>query len=147
MLNRVAKTWRALRLGRSVASFVAAIGFVMGSTVGAHAGETVIVNSDAVEPLVLRTSTGVRVDFENRTGRAIHLEFEGGRGEHNVAQLPATGPFWAVFLRPGTHRYVVHVYEARERGLVGVIEVADEAKPASEVPDCDLAVMDVCVEQ
>jgi hypothetical protein len=131
------------------ASWLLAIGLValMGSAAPALGGETVVVTASAVDPPLLRTRTGVRVDFENRTGRAIHLEFEGGRGEHDVVQLPATGPFWVVFHRPGTHRYVVHVYEAKERGLAGVVEAADDAKPAGEVPSCDLAVMGVCVEK
>ena len=107
--------------GTPLRSVFLAMGLVglLWSSAPAHGGETVIVTPGSVEPPVLRTRTGVRVDFENRTGRAIHLQFEGGRGEHDVVQLPATGPFLVVFLRPGTHRYVVHVYETKERGLVG----------------------------
>ena len=117
------------------------------SPVPAHAGPSVVVRPGGIEPPVLNATTGQRVEFENRTGRAVHLEFEGDSRQHEVVQAPATGPFWVVFLRPGTHRYVVHVYAPRERTLAGVVEVAEDPQGSRETLDCDAAVPGVCVER
>ena len=124
-----------------------AVAALMWSVVAAYADERVVVQSGGVEPPVLHTTTGSRVDFENRTGRAIHLEFEGDGGRHEVVQVPATGPFWVVFHRTGTHRYVVHVYEAKERTLPGLVEVTENAQRPTETPACGVAVMGICVER
>lgn len=124
-----------------------AVAVLAWSVVPAHAGGRVVVQPGGVEPTVLHTTTGIRVDFENRTGRAIHLEFEGDGGQHEVVQVPATGPFWVVFFRSGAHRYVVHVYEAKERTLPGVVEVAEDPQASPGTPACGVAVLGVCVER
>ena len=112
----------------------------------ARAGESVILDGDGVEPRVLRVATGERVDFVNRTGRAVHVEFAGDAREHQVVQLPSTGPIWAVFHRPGAHPYVVHVYEPKERTLRGMVEATDDPAGPREPLTCGVTVMDICLE-
>ena len=81
--------------------------------VGARAGETIVIEATRVVPDFLETMTGTRVDFVNRAQRSVHVEFGVDPRQHQVVQVPATGPIWAVFHRPGTHPYVVHVYDGR----------------------------------
>lgn len=137
--------WRsAVRLG--VVGLVAGAAVVLASVGRAHAADTVLVLPGGVDPPVLHTMMGTRVAFENRTGRAVHLEFEGDGRLHEVVQRPATGPFWVVFHRPGIHRYVVHVYETTERTLPGAVDVAADAARPTPPAGCAVAVMGLCVE-
>ena len=112
----------------------------------AAAADSVIVNLEAVEPAVLHTTTGGRVEFVNRTGRAVHLQFGGDPVGHQVIQVPITGPFWVVFHRAGTHPYVVHVYGTKERALTGVVEVTEGPQQGAQSPSCGVAVRGVCIE-
>ena len=114
--------------------------------VPARGGEAIVVRGDAVEPLVLRATTGERVDFVNRTGRAVHVEFAADVGGHQVVQLPATGPIWVVFHRPGTHPYVIHVYERPERTLRGMVEVTEDPQQPWDSSSCGVSVMGACLE-
>ena len=130
------------KLTRAFAAVLAASAWAVTS---ADTPDNVVVTPDAVEPAVLHTKTGERVDFVNRTGRAVHLQFGGDPGGHRVVQVPTTGPFWVVFHRPGAHPYVVHVYGAKERSLSGVVEVS-EGRQESESPTCGVTAMGVCIE-
>ena len=107
---------------------------------------TVVVRRDRVEPPLLRAATGERVTFENRTGRPVHVQFGGDAREHQVVQVPVSGPIWAVFHRPGTHAYVVHVGDVPERALRGAVEAVEASPPSVEPPECTVSVMDVCIE-
>jgi hypothetical protein len=111
-----------------------------------RAADSIVVRADAVEPPVLRTTTGERVTFVNRSQRPVHVEFAGNARAHHVVQLPARGEIWAVFHRAGPHPYVVHVGDVRERTLRGVVEAIDVSPPPVEPPECAVSVMDVCVE-
>ena len=117
------------------------------TAVPSRAGENIVVNPEAVVPTVLHTTIGERVDFVNRTGRAVHIEFAGDARGHRVVQIPATGPAWVVFLRQGTHPYVIHVYESKERTLAGVVEVREDPDYRSEYGTCSAVVMGICIEQ
>jgi hypothetical protein len=130
------------------ASFtVVVIAALIACTTGpATAGENIVVNLQAVEPSLLHTTTGERVDFVNRTGRAVHVQFAGDLRQHRVVQIPATGPAWVVFLRPGTHPYVIHVYESKERTLAGVVEVREAPQHQSESETCSAVAMGICIE-
>lgn len=112
----------------------------------ASAGDSILVKPDGVEPAVLRTTTGTRVEFLNQTGRAVHVQFSGDAGEHQVVQIPATGPIWVIFHRPGPHPYVIHVYEPKERALPGLVEATEDPQRPSGSPTCSVTVMDVCLE-
>ena len=88
------------------------------------AATEIIITATAIEPPVLRVPTGERVDFVNRTGRNVHVEFGADPRQHEVVQIPLTGPIWAVFHRPGTHPYAVHVYGGWQlTTLLGRVEV------------------------
>ena len=144
--------WRHRKIDRRIARLCAVVGLaalivVPGLIESAHADDTVIIQPSGVEPPVLHTTTGTRVEFANRTGRAVHLEFEGSRRLHEIVQNPTTGPFWVVFHEPGTHRYVVHVYETKERSLPGTVEVTADPRSPSPGPGCGVAVLGVCVEK
>lgn len=125
------------------AAAVVAVAWNVGTT---GATETVFVNADGVEPSALHTTVGDRVDFVNRTGRAVHLQFGGDPAGHRVVQVPTTGPFWVIFHRSGSHSYVVHVYGAKERTLPGVVEVAEGPEQGLESPTCSVTAMGVCLE-
>ena len=131
------------KFGRVAATALLTAAWAAGS---AAAADNVVVNLDAVDPAVLHTTTGDRVEFVNRTGRAVHLQFGGDPAGHQVIQVPTTGPFWVVFHRTGTHPYVVHVYGAKERALPGVVEVTQGPQQGAESPSCSVAVMGVCIE-
>ena len=130
---------------RFLLAFLAAL-LVLG--VGrAMAGEIVITDT-AIEPSVLRVPTGARVDFINRARRNVHVEFGTDPRRHRVVQVPLTGPIWAVFHRPGTHPYVVHIWDDRlPTTLAGVIEVVDDPKNPPKSSTCGVVVEGNCIER
>ena len=111
-----------------------------------RADDTVIIEATRLLPPVLQTTTGQRVTFVNRSQRAAHVEFVRDGGEHHLVQVPVGGPIWAIFHRPGTHAYVVHVYGARTETLAGSVEVVGDEHHKYESPDCVATVMGVCIE-
>jgi len=117
------------------------------ASVAAHAGAAsqVVIESDRLEPRWLETRTGERVTFVNRTGRPVHLQFSGDPRQHEVIQIPVTGPVWAVFHRPGTHPYVVHVYDHGTRGLEGTVNVTIDETHQWLRGTCDVVVEGNCI--
>ena len=113
-----------------------------------HAGPAsqIVIENDRLEPRTLETLTGERVDFVNRTGHPVHLQFSGDIRQHEVIQIPLTGPAWAVFHRPGTHPYVVHIYERQTRAFEGVVSVSTDATHHWQVGTCDVVVEGNCLE-
>lgn len=106
----------------------------------------IVITAAAVEPAVLRVPTGERVDFVNRTQRNVHVEFGADPRQHEVVQFPSTGPIWAVFHRPGTHPYAVHVYGGGQlTTLLGRVEVVDNPEHPWEPTTCGLVVMGNCI--
>jgi hypothetical protein len=105
----------------------------------------VVIENDRVEPRTLETLTGERVNFVNRTGRPVHLQFSGELRQHEVVQVPVTGPLWAVFHRPGTHPYVVHIYGRETRALEGVVSVTTDETHQWQSGTCDVVVEDNCL--
>jgi len=86
------------------------------------------------------------VDFVNRAQRSVHVEFGVDPRQHEVVQVPATGPIWAVFHRPGTHPYVVHVYDGRTtHTLSGVVAVVEDETHKWDSRTCGLIVMEICI--
>ncbi len=115
--------------------------------VAAHAEGTaqVITQSDRIEPRTLETVTGQRVNFVNRTGYPVHLQFIGDVRQHEVIQIPAIGPVWAIFHIPGTHPYVVHIYGRETRALDGVISVTTDETHQWQSRTCDVVVEGNCI--
>jgi hypothetical protein len=111
------------------------------------ADNEIVIRADGVQPPVFRASTGQRVEFVKRVDAPAHVEFGDDPSQHHVYQLPATGPVWAIFHRPGTHPYVVHIY--RDKGttvLHGLVEVLEDPQRPWEVGTCGAIVMENCVE-
>lgn len=107
----------------------------------------VTIRATVVEPHVLQVVAGQRVNFVRRVDRAVHVEFGEDPGRHHVFQMPAGGPIWAVFHRPGTHAYVVHIYEGRKTIVLhGVIEVLESPERPWGLGTCGAVVMEECVE-
>jgi len=120
---------------------------VLLTSVSARAGETIVIEATRLVPPFLETMTGNRVDFVNRAQRSVHVEFGVDARQHEVVQVPATGPIWAVFHRPGTHPYVVHVYDGRTtRTLSGVVAVVEDETHKWDSRTCGLIVMEICID-
>jgi plastocyanin len=111
------------------------------------AAAEIVITETAVEPPVLRVQTGASVDFVNRTQRSVHVEFGVDPRGHDVVQLTPAGPTRAVFHRPGTHPFVVHVWQDRlPITLAGVVEVVADLPPRP-APKCGVTVGERCVER
>jgi len=109
-----------------------------------RADEKIVIEATGIVPPVLRTTTGHRVTFVNRSQRAAHLEFARDGGEHQLFQVPVGGPIWAVFHSPGKHPYVIHVFGSET--LRGAVEVVEDTPQKSGPPVCAVNVMGVCIE-
>lgn len=75
----------------------------------------------------------------------MHVEFGDDRRGHHVVQVPITGPIWAVFHRPGTHPYVVHLSGGR-RAVAGTVEVVEDDTHRWDSRTCGGVVMERCIE-
>jgi hypothetical protein len=107
----------------------------------------IVIKATEVDPPVFHAMTGQRVDFLKRTGLPVHVEFGWDPRQHQVYQMPATGPIWVIFNRPGTHPYTVHVYEAKTTtSLHGVVEVVEDPQHPWGVGTCAAVVMGACLE-
>lgn len=130
---------------RWLAALVVAVSGVVATADPAGAGSQVVIETDRLEPKTLETVTGERVTFVNRTGRPVHLQFSGELDGHEVVQVPATGPVWAMFHRPGTHPYTVHVYGRETSALEGVVSVTGDATHQWQSGTCDVVVEGNCL--
>ena len=111
------------------------------------AGEEIVIRANAIEPHVFRATMGQRVNFVKRVDLPVHVEFGVDPSQHHVVQIPGTGPFWAVFHRPGTHSYVVHVYGTKTTtALHGVVEVVEDPQHPWKPGTCPVVVMGDCIE-
>jgi hypothetical protein len=107
----------------------------------------VVINATGVEPHVLHTVTGQRVDFVKRVDVPAHVEFGEDPSQHHVYQLPVSGPIWAIFHRPGTHPYAVHIYGGKTTTtLHGIVEVSEDPQRPWKRETCGMVVMEDCVE-
>ena len=128
-----------------------ALAVMLGATAplapGAWSAESeVVIRATVLEPHVLYTVEGRRVYFVKRVNRPVHVEFGEDPKRHHVFQVPAGGPIWAVFHRPGTHPYVVHVYDGKTTVLHGVVEVVESPGHPWGLGRCDAVVMEQCIE-
>ena len=89
--------------------------------------------------------TGQRVNFVNRTGHPVHLQFIGDLRQNEVIQIPGTGPVWAIFHVPGTHPYTVHIYGRETRALDGVISVTIDETHQWQSGTCAIVVEGNCI--
>jgi hypothetical protein len=122
-----------------------AISIVAPAVAHLEGAKQVIIEKDRLEPRTLETLTGQRVNFVNRAGYPVHLQFSGDIRQHQVIQIPATGPVWAIFHIPGTHPYVVHIYGRETRALDGVISVTTDETHQWQSRTCDVVVEGNCI--
>lgn len=132
---------RILRVGVVIATLTLA------PSLSSPAPPEIVINATAVEPHVFHAVTGQRVDFVKRVDAPAHVEFGEQPSQHHVYQLPATESIWAIFHRPGTHPYVVHIYSGKTTTtLHGIIEISEDPQRPWERGTCGAVVMEDCVE-
>ncbi len=137
---------RSLRRLVPVALAALAAAPALGAQSAWSADDDVIIRATAVEPHVLLTVAGRRVNFVARVDRPVHVEFGEDPGRHHVFQMSSRGPIWAVFHRPGTHPYVVHIYDGTTTVLHGIVEVLENPERPWGLGTCGAVVMEECVE-
>ncbi|MBI1726997.1 MAG: hypothetical protein HYR50_06995 [Candidatus Rokubacteria bacterium] len=136
-----------MKLVARVALGVALIGGVARVPPAWPADEEIVIRGNAIEPHVFRATMGQRVNFVKRVDLPVHVEFGVDPRQHHVVQIPGTGPFWAVFHRPGTHPYVVHIYATKTTTtLHGVVEVVEDPQRPWKPGTCAAVVMGDCIE-
>lgn len=125
-----------------LSAMLVVVGVSPGAAV-AGAGE-VIIQANELTPSILIATVGERVNFLNRTGRPVHVEFGVEPDRHQVFQV--SNEIWAVFHRRGSHRYAVHITHDGVRELLGVVEVA-EGGGVPSLPECSgfATVMGMCL--
>lgn len=106
----------------------------------------VVIRATRIEPHVLSAVAGQRVSFVKRVDKPVHVEFGGDGKEHQIFQIPGTGPIWAIFHRPGTHPYVVHIYDGKTIALHGVVEVLEDPDHPWGLGRCGAVVEGACIE-
>ena len=111
------------------------------------ADEEIVIRAYAIEPHVFRATMGQRVNFVKRVDLPVHVEFGLDPTQHNVVQVPRNGFIWAVFHRPGTHPYVVHIYADKTTTILhGIVEVVEDPQRPWAPGTCAAVVMGVCIE-
>jgi hypothetical protein len=111
------------------------------------ADEEIVIRANAIEPHVFRATMGQRVNFVKRVDLPVHVEFGLDPTQHNVVQVPRNGFIWAVFHRPGTHPYVVHIYADKTTTILhGIVEVVEDPQRPWAPGTCAAVVMGVCIE-
>ena len=111
------------------------------------ADDEIVIRANAIEPQVFRATMGQRVNFVKRVDLPVHLEFGVDPRQHQIVQIPGTGPIWAVFNLPGTHPYVVHVYaDKTTTSLHGIVEVVEDPAHPRAPGTCPVVVMGDCIE-
>jgi plastocyanin len=106
----------------------------------------IVILPGALEPSRLRIVAGRRVEFVNRANAAVHVEFAGDGREHKMVQVPAAGPTWVIFYRPGTHPYVVHLYGPGAATLRGLVDVIEDSREPRTGTTSGTVVLGECIE-
>lgn len=112
-------------------------------------GGEIAIEADGLRPAVLFVEAEQQVDFVNRSGRLVHVEFQ-HRGldqhQHHVVQL--VDRIWAVFHQPGPHRYAVHFQDPRMPDLEGAVVVGENPYGGPDPRLCSgITVMGACLER
>ena len=110
------------------------------------AADQVVIRATALDPHVLSVVAGRRVSFVKRVNKPVHVEFGGDGEQHQIFQVPGTGPISAIFYRPGTHPYVVHIYDGKTIALHGIVEVVEDPDHPWGLGRCGAVVEGACIE-
>ena len=141
---------RGKQIGRALArlALVGVAATALAQAPPAQAADAeIIIRATGPEPSVLQAMTGQRVNFVKAVNDPVHVEFGMDRRQHQVVQIPTTGPIWATFHRPGTHPYVVHIYGTKTTtALRGLVEVVDDPREPWRRGTCGVVVMGDCIE-
>jgi hypothetical protein len=129
-----------------VVALVMALALAASVTPARGTTDEIVIRATGTDPPVLRTVAGRRVSFVNRAERPVHVEFGDDPRRHHVVQVPLVGPIWAIFHRPGTHPYVVHVYDGQTVILRGLVEVGEDPERPWGSGTCGTVVMGDCIE-
>ena len=112
------------------------------------AGE-ILIDANALHPEVLMTEPEHRVQFTNRSGHAVHIQFtmRNPNGEqHHIVQVP--NQIWAMFHQVGRHPYVVHFLDHTAPDLWGAVEVVGDPYGRPDPLVCNgITVMGACLER
>ena len=124
-----------------------AVVFCAVAPVTAHAEGTaqVMIENDRLEPWTLETLTGQRVNFVNRTGYPVHLQFIGDVRRHEVIQIPATPPSLGDLSYPGDASLRCSHHGRETRALDGVISVMTDETHQWQSRTCDVVVEGNCI--
>lgn len=137
--------WRRAA-GRIVLTTVLMTAATWQASVAWPADVEIVILPSALEPSRLRVVAGQRVEFVNRANAAVHVEFAGDAREHKIVQVPAAGPTWAIFYRPGTHPYVVHLYGPGAATLRGLVDVIEDPREPWTGTTCGAVPLGECIE-
>ena len=120
----------------------------VGTSPAWSADAEVIIRATALDPHVLSVPAGQRVSFVKRVDRPVHVEFGADPKQHQIFQIPGTAPISAIFHRPGTHSYVVHIYDGKTTVLHGLVEVTENPNHPWELGQCGAVVeeSEACIE-
>lgn len=136
-----------LKLAARVVFAVALIGGASRVPPAWPADEEIVIRANAIEPHFFRAAMGQRVNFVKRVDLPVHVQFSVDPSRHHVVQIPWNGSIWAVFYRPGTHPYVVHIYaDKTTTTLHGVVEVVEDPQHPWAKGTCGAVVMEECIE-
>ena len=110
-------------------------------------GDMIVIEPSALGPPALNAVPERRVTFVNRTGRMVHIEFNGGAARHHVIQVP--DQIWAIFHRAGSHPYVVHFPDDTAADMMeGVVEIVADPHQRPDPEACvGVTVMGACLER
>lgn len=106
----------------------------------------VMIHATVLDPHVLFVMAGRRVNFVKRVDKPVHVEFGGDGEPHQIFQIPGTDPISAIFHRPGTHPYVVHIYDGKTTALHGIVEVVEDPDHPWGLGRCGAVVEGACIE-
>lgn len=125
------------------------IALAFAASAGLARAETpqIVIEAAKVTPKFLTTITGEQVKFLNRSGSSVHVEFGDDVRQHHVVQVPVTGPIWAIFHRPGTHPYVVHVYDHGTKAIAGTVDVIEDEAHKWDARTCGAVIVGECIER
>ena len=137
---------RAVALVARAMFLIGAVALAFPASLAWSAESEVVIRATALEPHVLRAVSGQRVSFVKRVDHPVHVEFGEDPGRHQVFQIPAAGSIWAIFHRPGTHPYVVHIYDGKTTVLHGVVEVLEDPEHPWGQGTCGAVVLEQCIE-